>query len=110
MRRAVAAAARSMLAGFVVVASIGCEREERPAGESGPAERAGEQIDQAFTRAGEELNKMAERTGKNLENLGRRLQDEAQVARQQKEARRAREAQEAQAARGDEPAAPTSGQ
>ncbi|HVL74923.1 MAG TPA: hypothetical protein VM406_02820 [Noviherbaspirillum sp.] len=98
MDRPKAAIARIVLAGLLVVAGAGCEREDRTAGEPGPAERAGERLDHAFSRAGEELNKMAERTGKHMEDFGRRLQNEAQQARREKEARRAEEARQAQAA------------
>lgn len=89
-------AARALTAGVLGLLLVACDRQETPTSERGPAERAGEQLDQALTRAGEELNKVAEKTGKNLQDMGRRLQHEANEAQQ------ARERQEEQAARSEQ--------
>lgn len=94
-------AARLLLVGALAATLAACERQERSAHEKGPAERTGEQIDQALTRAGDELNKVAEKTGKNLQELGRRLQSEAREAQQAREQRQQQENQAASGERGE---------
>lgn len=103
-------AARLLLAGALAAGLAACERQERSAEETGPAERAGEQLDQALTRAGDELNKVAEKTGKNLQELGRRLQDEAREARQARAQRQEQERQEQQRQAARQGAERTSGE
>ena len=59
-----------------------CEKNETASREEGPAERAGQQLDQAAARASEELNKAAEAAGKGLQQLGQKIQNEAEQAQQ----------------------------
>lgn len=95
MRNVTGRCGRLMMAGILVAGVAACDRPDRSAGEPGPAERAGAQIDQALTRAGEGLNKLGEKTGENLQDLGRRLKDEAREAEQARE-QRAQDEQQAQ--------------
>jgi hypothetical protein len=67
-----------LAAGTLVIAVAGCERHQDSA--QGPAEKAGQQLDQAAAKAGEELNKAALEAGKGLQQLGEKLQDQAQNA------------------------------
>jgi 16S rRNA G527 N7-methylase RsmG len=67
----------SMLTGLVA-----CQKTDTAANEKGPAEKAGQQLDQAASRAGEELNKAAEAAGKGLQQLGQKMQNEAEQAQQ----------------------------
>ena len=57
-----------------------CEKKQAAVEEKGPAEKAGQQLDQAAARAGEELNKVTEKAGKGLQEIGQKLQNEAQEA------------------------------
>ncbi|HJV51631.1 MAG TPA: hypothetical protein VJ652_09235 [Noviherbaspirillum sp.] len=70
----------SLAMAALAVALTGCEKRQA-AEDSGPAERAGQQIDQAASRTGEELNKLAGKVGQGLETAGQKLQDEANQAR-----------------------------
>jgi 16S rRNA G527 N7-methylase RsmG len=54
-----------------------CQKKEASADAKGPAEKAGQQLDQATARAGEELNKAAEKAGQGLQKAGKKLQDKA---------------------------------
>jgi hypothetical protein len=58
-----------------------CEKQQAAVEEKGPAEKAGQQLDQAAARASEELNKVAEKAGKGLQEIGEKLQNEAQEAK-----------------------------
>jgi hypothetical protein len=70
-----------LAATLVFVAGLSaCEKKTTPEVQKGPAENAGQQLDQAAKRAGEELNKAAEKTGQGLQQLGQKLQNEAQDA------------------------------
>lgn len=69
-----------VLAGLLSAGLAACEKKEVAAEGPGPAEKAGQQIDQATTRAAEELNKVAEKTGKGLQQMGEKIQNEAQEA------------------------------
>lgn len=66
--------------GALVVGLTACEKKEVVTEEKGPAERAGQQIDQTAARASEEINKIAEKTGKGLQELGQKIQNEAREA------------------------------
>ncbi len=66
--------------GLLTAGLMGCEKQEVAEEEKGPAEKAGQQIDQAAARAGEELSKAAEKAGEGLQELGRRMQDTARQA------------------------------
>ncbi|HYD97066.1 MAG TPA: hypothetical protein VEC01_17185 [Noviherbaspirillum sp.] len=81
-RSAKSAALLMAVAVFAGVLS-GCEKRETTTGEKGPAEQAGQKVDQAASRAGEELNKVAEKAGQGLQQLGQKLQSEAEQAQQQ---------------------------
>lgn len=71
----------SLIAMGVLAASLGaCQKNEAVTENEGPAEKAGQQLDQAAARASEELNKVAEKAGKGLQEIGRKLQNEAQDA------------------------------
>jgi hypothetical protein len=71
----------TFLAALAVVASISaCQRNGETAGQTGPAETAGKQIDQAAAKAGEQLNKAAEKAGEGLAKAGEKLQNAAQDA------------------------------
>ena len=59
-----------------------CEKSETSSAEKGPAEQAGQKLDQAASRAGEELNKAAEVAGKGLQKFGQKIQNEAEQAQQ----------------------------
>ena len=69
-----------LAAGAFASGLAGCEKREEAAG-PGPAERAGQQIDQAAGRAGEELNKMAGKAGQGMQELGQKLQEKAEEAK-----------------------------
>lgn len=69
-----------IILGMLITALSACEKKETAADARGPAERAGQQIDQATARAGEELNKAAEKTGKGLQEMGKKIQNEAEEA------------------------------
>lgn len=66
--------------GMLIMALSACEKKETAADAKGPAERAGQQIDQATVRAGEELNRAAEKTGEGLQEMGKKLQNRAEEA------------------------------
>lgn len=76
--------ARLVAAGLLMAGLVACEKNETASGEKGPAEKAGQQLDQAAARASEELNKAAEVAGKGLQKLGEKIQNEAEQAQQQK--------------------------
>lgn len=73
---------RLLVAACLITGLAACEKTDTAAGEKGPAEKAGQQIDQAASRAGEELNKAAEVAGKGLQQLGQKIQNEAEEAQQ----------------------------
>jgi hypothetical protein len=74
-------AAISWMAVVALMVSVSaCQKKEVATEEKGPAEKAGQQLDQAAMRAGEEINKAAEKAGKGLQELGQKLQNEAQEA------------------------------
>lgn len=74
-------AASWLALGFLLSGLVACERRETPTSE-GPAERVGQQLDQAAARAGEELNKVAEKAGQGMQALGEKLENKAQDAQQ----------------------------
>lgn len=70
-----------LVAGMAVVAALaGCEKRDETAG-AGPAERAGQHLDQAASRAGEELNSLAGKAGQGMQELGQKMQDKAEEAK-----------------------------
>jgi hypothetical protein len=74
--------ARLVTAGLMLTGLAACQKNETTSDERGPAEKAGQQLDQAAARAGEELNKAAEVAGKGLQKLGQKIQNEAEQAQQ----------------------------
>ncbi|MGH8809367.1 MAG: hypothetical protein ACREX0_15945 [Noviherbaspirillum sp.] len=75
--------AASLIALGVLLAGLSaCQKKEVATEEKGPAEKAGQQIDQAAARASEEVSKAAEKAGKGLQELGQKLEKEAQEAQQ----------------------------
>jgi len=73
---------RLLMAAILAAGLAACEKTDTATGEKGPAERAGQQLDQAASRASEELNKAAEVAGKGLQQLGQKIQNEAEQAQQ----------------------------
>lgn len=69
----------------LTVGLAACEKHDTASGEKGPAERAGQQLDQAASKAGEELDKAAEKAGQGLQKAGRELQDKAAEAQKNNE-------------------------
>jgi hypothetical protein len=60
-------------AGALILGLSACEKQ-------GPAEKAGEQIDQAATRAGEQMSSATEKAGKGMQDLGDKIQGKAEDA------------------------------
>lgn len=70
------------LVGAAFIAGLAaCDKQDTAEGK-GPAERAGQQLDQAAARASEELNKAAEKAGQGLQELGKKMQEESQEAQE----------------------------
>lgn len=65
--------------GILLVATAGCERTEQ-ASTAGPAEKAGQKLDQAAVKAAEGLNKLAEKAGAGMEKVGENMQNAARDA------------------------------
>lgn len=76
------AAMRGLAMVILVAGLAACDRQETAENGTGPAERAGQQLDQATARAGEELNKAAEKAGQGLQKLGEKLQNESREAQE----------------------------
>lgn len=70
-------AAGALTAGLLAA----CQKTE-VAAEKGPAEKAGQQLDQAAAKASVELNKAAEQAGQALEKAGEKLQTSAKEQQQ----------------------------
>lgn len=70
---------------FLTVSISACQKHDTASGDKGPAERVGQQLDQAASKAGEELNKAAEKAGQGLQKAGRELQDKAADAQKNNE-------------------------
>lgn len=77
MKNPMKSVATLMAIGVPVLSLSACQKKE-VAEEKGPAEKAGEQIDQATARAGTELSKATEKAGQAMQQLGQKLQSEAQ--------------------------------
>lgn len=73
---------RMLAAAGLIVGFVACEKTDTTVSEKGPAEKAGQQLDQAASRASEELNKAAGVAGKGLQQLGQKIQGEAEQAEQ----------------------------
>ncbi|RJF97036.1 hypothetical protein D3870_19915 [Noviherbaspirillum cavernae] len=61
-----------------------CQKKDEMSGK-GPAEKAGEKIDQAAAKASEELSKVGEKTGQALQDAGQKLESKAQEMQKQPE-------------------------
>lgn len=70
---------------YLVIGAAGCQKHDSANADKGPAERVGQQLDQAAARAGEELNKAAEKAGEGMQKAGRELQDKAAEAQKNNE-------------------------
>lgn len=66
--------------GALAMGLMACEKKEIASEGKGPAERAGQQIDQATARASQELKKITEKAGQSLQRAGQKLEDQAQEA------------------------------
>lgn len=69
------------VAAVLVTAIAGCKKPETVA-EKGPAEKAGQQLDQAAAKAGEKLNEVANKAGQQMEKAGEKIQGAAKDAMQ----------------------------
>ena len=69
----------------LAIGMTGCQKHDSASGDKGPAERVGQQLDQAASRAGEELNKAAEKAGQGMQKAGKELQDKAAEAQKNNE-------------------------
>jgi predicted small lipoprotein YifL len=65
---------------MLLAALAGCQRND-PASAAGPAEKAGQKLDQAAVKAAEEVNKLAEKAGKGMEKAGESMQNAAREAK-----------------------------
>ena len=70
-----------VVAGLLGAGLAGCKKNE-PIVEKGPAEQAGQKIDQAASQAGEQINKATEMAGKEIQKAGEKMQDAAKDAQQ----------------------------
>lgn len=68
-----------LAAASLMLVLAGCEKRDETTG-AGPAERAGQQLDQAAARAGEELNQIAGKAGQGMQQMGEKLQNKAEEA------------------------------
>lgn len=66
--------------GILCVGLSACQKVETTT-EKGPAEKIGQQLDQAAAKAAVELNKVAEQAGKGLEKAGEKIQNAAKDAK-----------------------------
>lgn len=71
----------ALASGLLVLGLVGCQKTDGTAentpSEQGPAEKVGQQLDQAAAEAAKHLNTMAEHAGKGLEKAGESLQNDA---------------------------------
>ena len=67
------------VAAVLSCALAGCQKQETTA-EKGPAEQAGQKLDQAASQAATEINKATLAAGKGLEKAGEKIQDAAKDA------------------------------
>lgn len=74
-------AVRLISLSVLMTALVACDKQDATEGK-GPAEQAGQQIDQAASRAGEELNKAADKAGQGLQELGQKMQNESKEAQE----------------------------
>lgn len=84
MMKTVKGAIQLLVASVALLGLLACQKQEVAQGEKGPAEKAGQQIDQAAARASEELNKAAEKAGEGLQALGQKIQNTAEKSQADK--------------------------
>jgi hypothetical protein len=70
----------AMALGILCIGLSACQKVD-PAADKGPAEKIGQQLDQAAAKAAVELNKVAEQAGKGLEKAGEKIQNAAKEAK-----------------------------
>jgi hypothetical protein len=68
------------LAGLLLIGLSACQKNEPEEAQKGPAEKLGQQVDQAAAKAAVEINKFAEKAGGALEKAGEGMQDKARQA------------------------------
>ncbi|MBK4733055.1 hypothetical protein [Noviherbaspirillum pedocola] len=71
---------------LTLAALAGCERNTPPEAK-GPAEKAGEKIDQAAAKAAQGINNLADKAGSGLQKAGENMQKEAKEAQANNAAR-----------------------
>lgn len=74
----------AITASILLVGLSACQKAD-VAAEKGPAEKAGQQLDQAAAKAAVEINKVAEQAGKGLEKAGENIQNAAKDAQTKNE-------------------------
>lgn len=84
MRKTLKGVIQFLAASVVITGLLACQKQEVAQEEKGPAEKAGQKIDQAAARASEELNKAAEKAGEGLQALGQKIQNTAEKAQTDK--------------------------
>lgn len=62
------------LAALTVCAGCGDKEPDAPTGD-GPAERAGEKVDEAMEKTGEAIDEAVDETGEAMEKTGEKMQD-----------------------------------
>ncbi|HJV76619.1 MAG TPA: hypothetical protein VJ654_20565 [Noviherbaspirillum sp.] len=82
--KTVKSAIQLLVASLALPGLLACQKQEVAQDEKGPAEKAGQQIDQAAARASQELSKATEKAGEGLQALGQKIQDTAQKAQDSK--------------------------
>lgn len=70
-----------LIAGCFGLALTACDKNE-PDRARGPAETAGEKIDEATATAAEKINEAASAAGRSIERAGEKLHDKAEDARE----------------------------
>jgi hypothetical protein len=78
---------------LTLAALSGCQRNTPPDAK-GPAEKAGEKIDQAAAKAAQGINNIAEKAGSGLQKAGENMQKEAKEAKTNNAEREAQAASE----------------
>jgi hypothetical protein len=68
------------IAGVFMFGLSACQKNQQPVAEKGPAEQAGQQLDEAAAKAAEGLNKVAEKAGEGIKKAGESLQSTAKDA------------------------------
>ena len=80
MRPSINSVAVLILVSVFAAGMAGCDQKEPAPGAEGPAEKAGQKIDQAASKASVHLNRIAEKAGQGLQQAGEKLEDAAKDA------------------------------